>query len=113
NRPLASIEGEKGKKKKKKKRKRRKKKKRRRRIPRAVLTRTVSWLADRLRAIFLPHREKDQGDVVNDLLNPAGQNLRIREDSQGTFVEGVKEEVVLSPAHALSLIAAGEGELYS
>ncbi|KAH9737635.1 kinesin-like protein KIN-7K [Citrus sinensis] len=48
-------------------------------------------------------------EVVNDLLNPAGQNLRIREDSQGTFVEGIKEEVVLSPAHALSLIAAGEG----
>lgn len=47
-------------------------------------------------------------EVVNDLLNPAGQNLRIREDLQGTFVEGVKEEVVLSPAHALSLIAAGE-----
>ncbi|KAJ6994259.1 hypothetical protein NC653_017172 [Populus alba x Populus x berolinensis] len=48
-------------------------------------------------------------EVVNDLLNPAGQNLRIREDAQGTFVEGIKEEVVLSPAHALSLIAAGEG----
>ncbi|XP_021721625.1 kinesin-like protein KIN-7K, chloroplastic isoform X2 [Chenopodium quinoa] len=47
-------------------------------------------------------------EVVNDLLNPAGQNLRIREDHQGVFVEGVKEEVVLSPAHALSLIAAGE-----
>ncbi|KAK7355088.1 hypothetical protein VNO80_14333 [Phaseolus coccineus] len=47
-------------------------------------------------------------EVVNDLLNPTGQNLRIREDAQGTFVEGVKEEVVLSPAHALSLIAAGE-----
>ncbi|KAG8371825.1 hypothetical protein BUALT_Bualt12G0003400 [Buddleja alternifolia] len=47
-------------------------------------------------------------EVVNDLLNPAGQNLRIREDGQGTFIEGVKEEVVLSPAHALSLIAAGE-----
>ncbi|KAK2990674.1 hypothetical protein RJ640_029349 [Escallonia rubra] len=47
-------------------------------------------------------------EVVNDLLNPAGQNLRIREDAQGTFVEGMKEEVVLSPAHALSLIAAGE-----
>jgi hypothetical protein len=29
---------------------------------------------------------------------------------QGTFVEGIKEEVVLSPAHALSLIAAGEGK---
>ncbi|XP_010243397.1 PREDICTED: kinesin-like protein KIN-7K, chloroplastic isoform X2 [Nelumbo nucifera] len=47
-------------------------------------------------------------EVVNDLLNPAGQNLRIREDLQGTYVEGIKEEVVLSPAHALSLIAAGE-----
>ncbi|XP_057450431.1 kinesin-like protein KIN-7K, chloroplastic isoform X2 [Lotus japonicus] len=47
-------------------------------------------------------------EVVNDLLNPAGQNLRVREDAQGTFVEGIKEEVVLSPAHALSLIAAGE-----
>uniref|UniRef100_A0A0E0DYM2 Kinesin-like protein n=1 Tax=Oryza meridionalis TaxID=40149 RepID=A0A0E0DYM2_9ORYZ len=47
-------------------------------------------------------------EVVNDLLNPAGQNLRIREDLQGTIVEGIKEEVVLSPVHALSLIAAGE-----
>ncbi|KAH7424863.1 hypothetical protein KP509_11G028200 [Ceratopteris richardii] len=47
-------------------------------------------------------------EVINDLLDPAGQNLRIREDTQGTYVEGVKEEVVLSPAHALSLIAAGE-----
>lgn len=28
---------------------------------------------------------------------------------QGTYVEGMKEEVVLSPAHALSLIASGEG----
>ncbi|KAE8125316.1 hypothetical protein FH972_020140 [Carpinus fangiana] len=47
-------------------------------------------------------------EVINDLLNPAGQNLKIREDAQGVFVEGIKEEVVLSPAHALSLIAAGE-----
>ncbi|XP_066376453.1 kinesin-like protein KIN-7D, chloroplastic isoform X2 [Miscanthus floridulus] len=46
--------------------------------------------------------------VVNDLLNPSGQNLRIWEDLQGTFVEGIQEEVVLSPAHALSLITAGE-----
>lgn len=30
---------------------------------------------------------------------------------QGTYVEGMKEEVVLSPAHALSLIASGEGKL--
>lgn len=28
---------------------------------------------------------------------------------QGTYVEGMKEEVVLSPGHALSFIAAGEG----
>ncbi|KAF7100132.1 hypothetical protein CFC21_101676 [Triticum aestivum] len=47
-------------------------------------------------------------EVVNDLLNPAGKNLRVREDLQGTFVEGIKEEVVLSPTHVLSLIAAGE-----
>jgi hypothetical protein len=31
---------------------------------------------------------------------------------QGTYVEGIKEEVVLSPGHALSFIAAGEGKLY-
>ncbi|KAL5985814.1 hypothetical protein ACLOJK_027801 [Asimina triloba] len=79
-------------------------------------------------------------DVINDLLDPTGQNLRVREDSQfiyssdpsvtapdfglremitpsmdelygvrGTYVEGIKEEVVLSPGHALSFIAAGEG----
>ncbi|CAF1709969.1 unnamed protein product [Brassica napus] len=47
-------------------------------------------------------------EVINDLLDPTGQNLRVREDSQGTYVEGIKEEVVLSPGHALSFIAAGE-----
>ncbi|KAA8536054.1 hypothetical protein F0562_028532 [Nyssa sinensis] len=47
-------------------------------------------------------------EVINDLLNPTGQNLRIREDAQGTYVEGIKEEVVLSPGHALSFIASGE-----
>ncbi|XP_044487977.1 kinesin-like protein KIN-7D, mitochondrial isoform X2 [Mangifera indica] len=47
-------------------------------------------------------------EVINDLLDPIGQNLRIREDAQGTYVEGIKEEVVLSPGHALSFIAAGE-----
>ncbi|CAL8997106.1 unnamed protein product [Prunus brigantina] len=47
-------------------------------------------------------------EVINDLLDPTGQNLRIREDAQGTYVEAIKEEVVLSPAHALSLIATGE-----
>ncbi|KAL9244983.1 hypothetical protein vseg_018694 [Gypsophila vaccaria] len=47
-------------------------------------------------------------EVINDLLDPTGQNLRVREDVQGTYVEGIKEEVVLSPGHALSFIAAGE-----
>ncbi|KMT19694.1 hypothetical protein BVRB_1g007500 isoform B [Beta vulgaris subsp. vulgaris] len=47
-------------------------------------------------------------EVINDLLDPIGQNLRIREDTQGTYIEGIKDEVVLSPAHALSLIATGE-----
>ncbi|KAL8143767.1 hypothetical protein V2J09_016799 [Rumex salicifolius] len=47
-------------------------------------------------------------EVINDLLNPTGQNLRVREDTQGTYVEGIKEEVVLSPGHTLSFIAAGE-----
>ncbi|XP_040942535.1 kinesin-like protein KIN-7D, mitochondrial isoform X1 [Gossypium hirsutum] len=47
-------------------------------------------------------------EVINDLLDPTGQNLRVREDAQGTYIEGVKEEVVLSPGHALSFIAAGE-----
>ena len=31
---------------------------------------------------------------------------------QGTYVEGIKEEVVLSPGHALSFIAAGEGKYF-
>ncbi|EPS69031.1 hypothetical protein M569_05730 [Genlisea aurea] len=47
-------------------------------------------------------------EVINDLLDPTGQNLRVREDAQGTYVEGIKEEVVLSPGHALSFIAQGE-----
>ncbi|KAG6588423.1 Kinesin-like protein KIN-7D, mitochondrial, partial [Cucurbita argyrosperma subsp. sororia] len=47
-------------------------------------------------------------EVINDLLDPTAQNLRVREDAQGTYVEGIKEEVVLSPGHALSFIAAGE-----
>ncbi|KAK1326298.1 Kinesin-like protein NACK2 [Acorus calamus] len=47
-------------------------------------------------------------EVINDLLDPTGQNLRVREDGHGTYVEGIKEEVVLSTGHALSFIAAGE-----
>jgi hypothetical protein len=61
-------------------------------------------------AFFVQATDFVYHQVINDLLDPLGQNLRVREDGQqGTYVEGIKEEVVLSPAHALSLIAAGEG----
>ncbi|KAI4967449.1 hypothetical protein ZWY2020_025890 [Hordeum vulgare] len=36
-------------------------------------------------------------EVINDLLDPTGQNLRIEKGALGTYVEGIKEEVVLSP----------------
>lgn len=47
-------------------------------------------------------------EVINDLLDTNGQNLRVRADTQGTFVEGITEEVITSPKQALSLIVAGE-----
>ncbi|KAL1801803.1 hypothetical protein ACET3Z_030450 [Daucus carota] len=58
--------------------------------------------------ITKPNISKYNELVINDLLHPTGQNLRVREDAQGTYVEGINEEVVLSPGHALSFIAAGE-----
>jgi len=48
-------------------------------------------------------------EVLNDLLDPTRTNLKIRVNSgKGIHVEGLKEEVVLSAEHALSLIGAGE-----
>ncbi|KAF2612336.1 hypothetical protein F2Q70_00012833 [Brassica cretica] len=47
----------------------------------------------------LSDREYQRGDEV--AWYPDG-------DTMGTYVEGIKEEVVLSPGHALSFIAAGE-----
>ncbi|GMH42753.1 hypothetical protein BSKO_10672 [Bryopsis sp. KO-2023] len=48
-------------------------------------------------------------EILNDLLDPARNNLRIREHkAKGVHIDGLKEEVVLSAEHALSLIAAGE-----
>jgi len=36
-------------------------------------------------------------EVVNDLLNPANANLRIREDTKkGIYVEGLKEDIAMS-----------------
>lgn len=48
-------------------------------------------------------------EVINDLLAPANTNLRLREHQvYGVYIEGVKEEVVVSIEHIMSLIAAGE-----
>ncbi len=47
--------------------------------------------------------------VLNDLLNPAKTNLKLREDPRrGFYVEGITEETLLSCEHALSVIAAGD-----
>lgn len=47
--------------------------------------------------------------MLNDLLDPARANLKLREDpSKGFFVENIKEETLVSVEHALSVIAAGD-----
>mmetsp|Transcript_12087 Transcript_12087/g.18004 ORF Transcript_12087/g.18004 Transcript_12087/m.18004 type:complete len:558 (+) Transcript_12087:87-1760(+) len=48
-------------------------------------------------------------EIINDLLNPSGTRLRVRESKEkGVFVDGLKEEVVMSCQQVLALIAAGE-----
>ena len=47
-------------------------------------------------------------EVVNDLLNPANTNLKLREDPRrGIYVEGVHEERLQSADHALHVVATG------
>lgn len=47
--------------------------------------------------------------ILNDLLDPSHSNLRIREHKiKGAHIEGLREEVIISAEHALSLIARGE-----
>lgn len=47
-------------------------------------------------------------EVVNDLLDPANTNLRLREDPRrGVYVEGVTEERLTSSDHALLVVARG------
>lgn len=49
-------------------------------------------------------------EVINDLLAPESVNLKIREErGRGVYVDGLKEEVVVSPEQVMSLIAGGEG----
>jgi len=48
-------------------------------------------------------------EVINDLLRMEGSNLNIREDKKkGIFVEGLKEEIVVSPEHVMHVINSGE-----
>jgi centromeric protein E len=48
-------------------------------------------------------------EVVNDLLDPARQNLRVVEDPlRGQIVEGAREELLMSSQQALALVAQGE-----
>lgn len=47
-------------------------------------------------------------EVVNDLLDPANTNLRLRQDPRrGVYVEGIKEERLMSAEHALLVVATG------
>ncbi|DBB05620.1 TPA: hypothetical protein ACH3X1_012239 [Trebouxia sp. C0004] len=47
-------------------------------------------------------------EVLNDLLDPLRANLKLREDpKRGFYVEGIKEETLVSAEHALSVIATG------
>ncbi len=46
--------------------------------------------------------------MLNDLLDPLRANLKLREDpKRGFYVEGIKEETLVSAEHALSVIATG------
>jgi centromeric protein E len=48
-------------------------------------------------------------EIITDLLNPEATNLKITTDSAiGTNVKGLKEEVVVSPDHLLTLMRDGE-----
>ena len=50
-------------------------------------------------------------EVVNDLLNPLGMNLSIREStSRGIYVDGLKESVVVSPDQVFALLSSGEAQ---
>lgn len=47
-------------------------------------------------------------EVVNDLLNPANTNLKLRDHpKRGIYVEGVQEEQLRSAEHALHVVATG------
>lgn len=56
-----------------------------------------------------PIKVRLHAQVLNDLLDPSSTNLKLRESpSKGFFVEGIKEETLVSAEHALSVIAAGD-----
>lgn len=59
--------------------------------------------------LSLANPQEIYNEVLNDLLNPAKTNLKLREDPRrGFYVEGITEETLVSLEHALSVIAAGD-----
>ena len=58
--------------------------------------------------MFANHKSTEHMQVLNDLLDPSRANLKLREDpKRGFYVEGIKEETLVSAEHALSVIATG------
>ena len=58
--------------------------------------------------MFANHKITEHMQVLNDLLDPSRANLKLREDpKRGFYVEGIKEETLVSAEHALSVIATG------
>eukprot|EP01117_Protostelium_nocturnum_P010797 TRINITY_DN3893_c0_g1_i3.p1 TRINITY_DN3893_c0_g1~~TRINITY_DN3893_c0_g1_i3.p1 ORF type:complete len:931 (+),score=376.43 TRINITY_DN3893_c0_g1_i3:105-2897(+) len=48
-------------------------------------------------------------EVVNDLLRTEGSNLPLRDDKKkGLVIDGLKEEIVVSPEHVIHVINSGE-----
>ena len=63
-------------------------------------------LHEQVCSIYL--NEFAHAQVLNDLLDPSRANLKLREDpKRGFYVEGIKEETLVSAEHALSVIATG------
>jgi len=47
-------------------------------------------------------------ETINDLLEPANQNLDIRENYSGIYIKGLSEKIVNTPEQALEFLKAGD-----
>ena len=79
----------------------------------ACASRTSAPLVARLSSMYCcPAAAWFLVQVLNDLLDPARTNLKLREDARrgvvsGVNVEGIREETLVSAEHALQVIAQG------